>query len=78
MSTKIVDVAGKSVSCRQNQDDPAQKNIFCSKQLLFFSRTAGHTLKMNANIMKTKQTEGENESKNERNIRPVSENQWNK
>ena len=33
---KKVDVAQKSDSCRQRQDDAAQKIILCSKKLLFF------------------------------------------
>ena len=41
---KNVHVTQKSVSCRQKQDDAAQKNILYSKNLLFFPRTAHHTL----------------------------------
>ena len=32
-----------NISSQQKQDDPAQKNILCSKKLLIFIGTARHT-----------------------------------
>ena len=39
---KKFDVAQKSVSCRQKQDDAAHIIILCSKKSLLFCRTARH------------------------------------
>ena len=40
---KKVDVAQKSISCRQKQDDAASKKYFVHKKVVIFSETAHHT-----------------------------------
>ena len=42
----------KSISCRQKQDDDAQKNILCLKKLLIFSITARLTVQMYKGLSK--------------------------
>ena len=41
VNKKKVDVAQKSISCRQKEDDAAPKTILCEK-MSFFSGTARH------------------------------------
>ena len=42
---KKVDVAQKSISCRQKQDDAASKKIFCAQKSYFFlKRRAIHII----------------------------------
>ena len=44
MSTKKkVDVAQKSISCRQKQEDAVSKKYFVHKKVVIFSGTAPHT-----------------------------------
>ena len=52
VNKKMLILHKKSISCRQKQDDDAQKNILCLKKLLIFSITARLTVQMYKGLSK--------------------------
>ena len=50
MSTKKLDVAQKSISCRQKQDDAASKKYFVRKKIIFFPERCTIKLPLNETV----------------------------